>query len=82
MMSAFKPITLITGTTPTAAGMIALGSILGNEAAKYGYRDFKAPCCSSSPFSWRYIDHGSVKLHGRTWKYDVKGVQALVFNFK
>ena len=43
MMSVYKLVTFNTRTTTTAAGMIALGSILGNEAAKYGYRDFKVP---------------------------------------
>ena len=59
MMSVYKPVTLITGATPTAAGMIVLGSMLGNGTAKYGYRDFKASWCSSSRSSWRYIDCGS-----------------------
>ena len=59
MVSVYKPVTLTTGTTPTAAGMVALESILGERVAKYGYRDFKAPWCSSSRSSRRYIGRGS-----------------------
>ena len=59
MMIVYKPVTLTTGATPAAAGMIALESMLGNGAAKYGYRDFKTPRCSSAQSSWQYIDRSS-----------------------
>ena len=67
MVSVYKPVTLITGTTPTAAGMIALKNLLGNGAAKYGYRDFKASWCCSSRSSRRYIGHGSELCSEIVW---------------
>ena len=66
MMSVYKPVILITGTTPTAAGMIALGTILGNGTTKYGNRDFKAPWYSSWS-SRRYIDRGSELCSEIVW---------------
>ena len=77
MMSVYKPVTLITGATPAAAGMISLGSILGNGPRRMGIVTSRLPGA---------LLHGllggtliaavsfAVKMHGRAWKYDVKGV--------
>ena len=67
MMSVYKPVTLIAGTTATAAGMIALESIQGNGVTKYGYRDFKASWCCPSRSSRRFIGHGSELYSEIVW---------------
>ena len=85
MMSVYKPVTLITGTTPTAASMIALGSILANEAASMGIVTSRLLGALVLHYLGGTLIAAvkiAVKLHGRRWKYDVKGVQAFFFNFK
>ena len=67
MTSVYKPVTLITGIIPIAAGMIAIGSILDNGVANHGYRDFKVLRCSSSRSSRRYLDRGSELCNDNEW---------------
>ena len=67
MMSVYKPVTLTTGIAPTAVGLIAPESILGNGVAKDGYRDFNAPWCFCSRSSWRYIGRSSELCSGIVW---------------